>query len=334
MYRMNPKQPQPQDPLQQPPVQPTTEPQQIITQNPFEVKEVSTSRNRRLTMIIVLVCFAVMALAGGGAYYLYKIMNTSVEAPREDDAPLKSSVFIDTVKGAVAREFPDTSALNVAREDTKAAPAYQLEGYAFGVQYDSNASFRYSIDSPSSSGANDVHDTLWRVVVDEFLAASLSAISSSEDIQASEKASRSAVYTGRNIVCAIHQEDTETQPEVGYVECGDIPEYERLSLELQPFADSIVGLPVGSVLSDLRVGDGEFGGYQHALLTVVSPGVVKQFAYFHKGDVGRWVHLTTNDQQVLPCTEFTSLNVQRAFSGVACRGAGDVMDVVKIVEKR
>lgn len=301
----------------------------------FHIEPAPTSKKRGV-LIGVIVGAIVLLIATIAILYVVLVLGKSKE--EEGPAPLEdvnSVLLVSDLRKHLKETYPQEGEPVKGKpvlttEESADSPVYIPDGYQYGVQYESDTAFTFSLanyvspDKVASEKEEVVTSVMDKAVTDYF---------KKEQLTVSEAGKAKTIFTGRGVVCELDV-TVLAEKESGAVRCGESKEFKRLAAEMQPFVESLTGVDRTMSLRDLKTADSPTGGYRQASLKITDSANKVRIAVFYKKDSGRWLTISSSESGTLACTEFKTLEMQRAYLNTPCTDAQNKGATVQIIEKR
>lgn len=306
------------------PDEPTTQQASTPTSNAAPSPTLGSTpqkKPRRLALIITLILL--LAIAGGIAGYMVARFAGLATQPTTT-----RTVVVETQK---APEKPKHLALleelskQISAGDVQnngSAPAFQPDGYRFGVQPVGNAPSLQLTRSPA-----DAKTTLASII------AFFKTKNYNEKIVTSTTDSTSTLseYTNADVKCSLGTvyksfDNTKDPVEIS-VGCLDTPGYVKLATSMKPFYDAYAASPDGkqSSVAPLYITKGDetrvskTSGYQTASIAMatVDSRVGGYAALYYQTPDKAW-HYFLGTQSDIPCAKFSTADLKKAYLGERC----------------
>ena len=339
------------------PQQPPHAPQPGVPQQPsspiFQIEPAAPSKKRGV-LIGIIVGTVVLLIAVAAVLYALLVLNKAED--NEAPAPLadlNTVLLVSDLRKDLKKTYPqEVEAVAgkpvIAMEESADAPSYMPDGYQYGVQYESDTAFTFSLtkyvdpEGGAEVSTGEMKSLVEASVLSYFKKEQLTVTQLSEtDTQKSTAANDDmlvnqtvrTLFTGRGVVCSFDSTVTASKEE-GSVRCGEAAEFKRLAAEVQPFVESLTGIDRTMTLRDLKTADSPTGGYKQASLVIVDADTKTRTALFYKKDSGRWLSVGSSENGTLACVEFSTIEMQRAYLNSPCLDAQNKNATVQIIEKR
>lgn len=291
--------------------------------------------------LVILLIIVLIAGLGAGAYFMFF---NKPNASQNNTAGTNKSSTNNTVASSLkpaevtlaVQDYVKTQYTQVMPEDTKLtgeqisfksseiAPYWKISGVKFYVNYIADGASNLSI-SVSSLGDITALTKMYKGVGDAVIKSLTSQgfVESKDNIYGT-KDSILLAYIKDDAICTVSTPDTSMVSSVVTLSCGQLSKYTKnLSSykEIEPYTTAYAKTQTINEGVVFSLEEMQFSrlGYSNATVSLsgVSGGLGGFAGLFYKTPTSDWIYFK-GTQQVLPCTDYNTTDLQAAFVLTPC----------------